>query len=97
MNVTLAGQSLERLNELEWAEGAIYANVWQTDQIVKIDPQSGKVIALIQVQGLLTHAERARADVLNGIAFNSDRNTFLITGKYWPTVFEVAFVPGAHS
>jgi glutaminyl-peptide cyclotransferase len=93
VHVTLAGQPVERLNELECVEGTVYANVWQTDDILRIDPASGKVTAVVDASGLLTSAERERADVLNGIAWNPERKTFLITGKLWPKLFEVTFVP----
>jgi glutaminyl-peptide cyclotransferase len=75
-------------------EGGIYANVWTTDDIVRIDPQSGAVTARINAAGLLSPAERARTDVLNGIAYDAATKTFLITGKLWPTLFRVRFVPG---
>jgi len=91
--VTISGKSLPQLNELEWAEGSIYSNVWPTDQIVRIDPQSGHVIAVIHTEGLLKPEERAHAEVLNGIAYNPDKRTFLLTGKFWPALFEAEFVP----
>jgi len=93
VRVTLAGRPLTQLNELECVDGAVYANVWQMDQIVRIDPASGKVTAVIDASGLLTPAERQNADVLNGIAWDPARKTFLITGKLWPKLFEVTFVP----
>ena len=80
---------LARLNELECAGGFVYANVWTANQIVKIDPASGAVVAVIDAGGLLTPAERAAADVLNGIAYSPATDTFYITGKLWPKVFEV--------
>lgn len=91
--VTLRGALLERLNELECVGDSVYANVWQTDQIVRIDPQTGRVIAAIDAAGLLSPLDRAGADVLNGIAFDPRREVFLITGKLWPRIFEVRFVP----
>lgn len=93
VRVTLAGQPVYRLNELECVDGAVYANVWQTDEILRIDPGSGKVTAVADASGLLTPAERRNAEVLNGIAWDPARKTFLITGKLWPKVFEVTFVP----
>jgi len=93
VRVTLAGRPLSQLNELECVDGAVYSNVWQMDQIVRIDPASGRVTAVIDAAGLLTPAEKQNADVLNGIAWDPVRKTFLITGKLWPKMFEVTFVP----
>jgi glutamine cyclotransferase len=93
VRVTLAGRPLSQLNELECVDGAVYSNVWQMDQIVRIDPASGRVTAVIAAAGLLTPAEKQNADVLNGIAWDPVRKTFLITGKLWPKMFEVTFVP----
>ncbi len=93
VHVTAGGQPLSQLNELECVEGAVYANVWQKDDIVRIDPASGKVTAVIDASGLLTAAERQRVDVLNGIVWDPARKSFLITGKLWPKMFEVTFVP----
>lgn len=94
VNVTLAGRLIDRLNELECVGGAVYANVWQTDDILRIDPGSGKVTAIIDASGLLSPAERQQgAEVLNGIAWDPAKKTFLITGKLWPKMFEVTFVP----
>ena len=93
VNVTLSGRLIDRLNELECVGGAIYANVWQTDDILRIDPASGKVTAVIDASGLLSPAEREKAEVLNGIAWDPAKKTFLITGKLWPKIFEVTFVP----
>lgn len=93
VHVTLAGHPVQSLNELECVDGEVYANVWQTDTILRIDPASGKVTAVIDASNLLTPAERGKTDVLNGIAWDPAHKTFLITGKLWPKLFEVAFVP----
>jgi glutaminyl-peptide cyclotransferase len=93
LQVTLEGRPLGALNELECAEGWIYANVYQTDAIVRIDPLSGEVRAVIHAAELLSPEERAAADVLNGIAYRGDTSSFLLTGKYWPSIFEVEFTP----
>lgn len=93
VRVTLSGQPVDRLNELECVEGTVYANVWQTDDILRIDPATGKVTAVIDASGLLSPGERRTADVLNGIAWDPSRKTFLITGKLWPRMFEVTFAP----
>ena len=91
--VTLDGAAVERLNELECVGDAVYANVYLTDRIVRIEKRSGKVTAVIDASGLLAPTERMRADVLNGIAYDPEAGTFLITGKLWPRLFEVKFVP----
>ena len=87
------GEPVDRLNELECAGGQVYANVWQTNTIVRIEPASGRVTASIDASGLLTSAEAQRADVLNGIAAVPGSDEFLITGKLWPKTFRVRFVP----
>jgi len=93
VGVTLGAAALDQLNELECVEGKVYANVWQTDTIVEIDPGSGRVIAEIDASGLLSSEERAGTDVLNGIAKVPGKDTFYITGKLWPKLFEVRFTP----
>jgi glutaminyl-peptide cyclotransferase len=82
------------LNELEWAGGWLYANVWQSDEILRIDPTSGRVAEAFDASNLLSPAERAEADVLNGIAWDPQRRLFLITGKLWPKLFEVRLGAG---
>ncbi|MFL9484221.1 glutaminyl-peptide cyclotransferase [Chitinophagaceae bacterium LWZ2-11] len=86
---------LGAINELEWVDGVIYANVYMTNTIVKIDPETGKVLAKADMSGLLEKygqgANIEHVDVLNGIAYNKDTKTFYITGKYWPKLFEVKF------
>ena len=79
------------LNELEYVDGAIYANVYQTDIIVKIDAESGHVIGRMTMSGLLQDADIVadRTDVLNGIAYDSATHNFYITGKRWPKMFEL--------
>ncbi len=92
--VTLDGNPLTRLNELECTpDGQVWANVWQSTSIVRIDPQSGQVTALVDASGLLDAEQTAKADVLNGIAALPGTDRFLVTGKLWPTTFEVRFVP----
>jgi glutaminyl-peptide cyclotransferase len=87
------GRPLTMINELECVDGAVWANVWLTDRIVRIDPDEGRVDAVVDATGLLPTSDRAGADVLNGIAAVPGTDTFLITGKLWPTVFLVRFVP----
>lgn len=85
--------SVQRLNELECAGGAVYANIWDTEQIVRIDAAAGAVIAEIDASGLLPAAERAGVDVLNGIAAIPGTDEFLLTGKRWPHTYRVRFAP----
>jgi glutaminyl-peptide cyclotransferase len=93
VHVTLRGRPLEKLNELECVDGSVWANVWETDTIVRINGKSGAVAAIVDAAGLLTPDERSRADVLNGIAWDPTTKSFLITGKWWPKMFRVRFVP----
>ncbi|MCY4601098.1 MAG: glutaminyl-peptide cyclotransferase [Acidobacteria bacterium] len=92
VRVTLRGRPQDQLNELECVDGAVYANVWQEDYIVRIDPASGRVTHQIDAAGLLTAREARGVDVLNGIAYEPEAGTFYITGKWWPKMFEVRFV-----
>jgi glutaminyl-peptide cyclotransferase len=86
------GHPVRRLNELECVGSDIYANIWQREEIVRIDGRTGRVTATIDASGLLSPAQRFRADVLNGIAYKPDSETFLLTGKLWPQLFEVELV-----
>ena len=92
VRVTLRGLPLTQINELECVDDAVYANVYQRDFLVRIDPASGRVTHQIDASGLLTPDEARGVDVLNGIAHNPETDTFYITGKLWPTMFEVTFV-----
>ena len=97
--VTFRGKRVRNLNELEWIEGSIFANIWNSDLIVQINPETGEVIGLLNLTGLLTQSERAsgRTDVLNGIAYDADAKRMFVTGKYWPKLFEIELVarPGS--
>ncbi len=92
VTVREAGRPVDQLNELECVGADVYANVWMTDRIVKIDQKTGNVTASIDATGLLPEAERVGTDVLNGIAYDASNDTFLITGKLWPRIFRVRFV-----
>jgi len=81
-----------RLNELEFIKGEVYANVWLTDQIVRVNPANGSVTARIDCAGLLTPTEEADADVLNGIAYDPAADRLFLTGKRWPKLFEVELI-----
>lgn len=83
-----------KLNELEYIDGFIYANIWETDDIVKIDPDSGHIVGILNLSGLLKQyaakeIEAKPADVLNGIAYDSTTKKVYITGKWWPKLFEI--------
>lgn len=77
------------LNELEYIQGAIYANVWPTDRIAVIDPRTGRVTAWIDLRGLLDERYSRRVDVLNGIAYDAGKDRLFVTGKLWPKIFEI--------
>jgi glutamine cyclotransferase len=88
--VMLEGRPLRNLNELEWVDGEIWANVWQTDEIARIDPVTGMVVGLINLAGLLPEEDRLRdTDVLNGIAIDPVTQNIWVTGKRWPWLFEI--------
>jgi glutamine cyclotransferase len=77
------------VNELEMDGADLLANVWTTDYLAVIDPHSGKVKAWVDMRGLLSEQVRSQADVMNGIAYDPQRHKLYVTGKYWPTVFEI--------
>jgi len=81
------------LNELEYIHGEIYANLWQTDRIVRISPRTGRVLGWIDLSGLIDKHQLANADaVLNGIAYDSKRDRVFVTGKLWPSLFEIKVI-----
>src|SRR5580704_7600958 len=90
-------RQIERLNELEWVSGEIYANVWQTDRIARISPADGRVTGWIDLAGILPAQDRAGVDVLNGIAYDSLGGRLFVTGKLWPKLFEIKLAPKAAS
>ena len=81
-----------RLNELEYINGEIYANIWQTDRIARIDPETGRVLGWVDLSGLLTPEEQQQADVLNGIAYDPANDRLFVTGKKWPKLFEIELI-----
>jgi glutamine cyclotransferase len=88
--VSDAGIIIRDLNELEWVNGEIYANVWQTNFVARISPASGKVLGWVNLTGLLSNEEaHGGADVLNGIAFDPAGRRLFVTGKLWPKLFEI--------
>jgi len=90
INVSDGDTPVDRLNELEYINGYIYANIWQTDIIAIIDPETGKVNSWLDLSGILKDVKtNEKIDVLNGIAFDSERGHLLITGKLWPKIFRI--------
>jgi len=92
IQVSKSGEPVTNVNELEYIDGQIYANVWLTNTIVRIDPRTGWVKATIDMRGLLP-PDSGDVDVLNGIAYDAERGRIFVTGKLWPRLFEVRFVP----
>lgn len=93
ITVSNHGVPLTNLNELEYIAGEIYANVWQTDQIVRIDPATGAILGWVDLTGLLPEAERGPSvDVLNGIAYDAATDRLFVTGKDWPEIYQIALV-----
>ncbi|MGW3742131.1 glutaminyl-peptide cyclotransferase [Streptomyces sp. NPDC005146] len=97
VTVTEEGRLVTELNELECVGAAVYANVYLTDRIVRIDPVTGAVTASIDASGLLRADELVPGSTLNGIAAVPGTDQFLITGKFWPRMFRVAFVPAGRA
>jgi glutaminyl-peptide cyclotransferase len=95
--VTLDGKPIERLNELEWVKGEIFANVWQTSWIMRIDPHNGRVVGIVDLHGLLPAEDTVTGatDVLNGIAYDAQGDRLFVTGKNWPKLFEIRLKPRA--
>ncbi|MEM8962200.1 MAG: glutaminyl-peptide cyclotransferase [Acidobacteriota bacterium] len=95
ITVTRDGRTVRGLNELEWVDGRIWANILGRDELIRIDPSSGGVDAYVDASGLLAPQIRRGVDVLNGIAWDADTGTFWITGKFWPSMFQVRLVSAA--
>jgi glutamine cyclotransferase len=89
IKVTALGVAVPRLNELEYVKGEVFANIWQTDYVARIDPRTGRIAGYIDLRGLLTAAERSATDVLNGIAYDEAGDRLFVTGKLWPKLFEI--------
>jgi glutamine cyclotransferase len=93
IEVTDNGQAVSGLNELEYIRGEIYANVWPTDRIARIAPETGNVTGWIELTGLLPPEDRTDlANVLNGIAYDAGGDRVFVTGKLWPRLFEIELV-----
>ena len=98
VKVTANGVPLENINELEWVKGELYANVWHTDRIARIDAATGQVRGWIDLTGLLPRSDvrsgmEGLEQVLNGIAYDSVHDRLFVTGKYWPKLFEIKIRP----
>jgi len=91
IQVTLDGKPVRNVNELEWVKGEIYANVWETNWILRIDPKTGQVTGLINLAGLLSRNDQVNGPdgVLNGIAYDAKGDRLFVTGKNWPKLFEI--------
>ncbi len=94
--VTDEGRPIKQLNELEYVKGEIYANIWHSDRIARISPRDGHVIGWIDLAGLLPDGQKINDEsVLNGIAYDAASDRLFVTGKQWPTVFEIKVVSHA--
>ena len=94
VNVSYQGQSVEYLNELEFINGLIFANIYLTDTIVAVNPDDGNVVSLIDLTGLRPAQNQAvQGEVLNGIAYDSINDKLYLTGKNWPSLYEVRLAP----
>jgi glutamine cyclotransferase len=89
---------VDNLNELEMIDGELWANIWQTDRIARIDPATGKVLGYVELGNLLPREARApETDVLNGIAWDSTGRRLFVTGKYWPYLYEITVTPASRN
>jgi glutaminyl-peptide cyclotransferase len=94
IHVTCDGQPVHRINELEWVKGQIYANVWLTSDIIRIDPASGNVVGVIDLSDLVASAVTVNGDnVLNGIAYDAAGDRLFVTGKLWPKLYQIRLSP----
>jgi len=93
VNVTSAGEPVTMLNELEYIDGQVYANVWLTDRIAVINPETGQVTAWIELEGLNPEESDNTSSVLNGIAYDPERCRLFVTGKLWSKLYEIKLVP----
>lgn len=94
ITVTANGQPLDMINELEWVDGQILANVWMTNVIARIDPATGRVVGWVDLSALTAKIDPSNPDdVPNGIAWDAKGHRLFVTGKEWPTMFEIAWPP----
>jgi glutamine cyclotransferase len=96
VHVTCEGRAIQNINELEWVKGEIYANIWLTNLIVRINPSTGEVVGLIDLTDLAAVTVRRNGDnVLNGIAYDAAGDRLFVTGKLWPTLYQISLSPRA--
>lgn len=93
VRVTMNGRPINALNELEFIKGEVWANVWQTSQIVRINPDSGNVTGIVDLSALVAQNSSANDDVLNGIAFDAATDRIFVTGKNWSRLYQIELVP----
>jgi glutaminyl-peptide cyclotransferase len=94
VNVMDGTEYVNDINELEWIKGEVWANVWHTERIARIDPQTGKVKGWVELTGLLEAGRRPDPEAVpNGIAYDAEHDRLFVTGKLWPALFEIS-VPG---
>ena len=94
MSPTAPAMAIENLNELEYVRGEIYANIWQSDIIVRISPRTGKVLGWLDLSGIIDkHSLESSDAVLNGIAYDAKSDRLFVTGKLWPKLFEIRLQP----
>ena len=95
VTVTAADRAIRHLNELEWVEGEVFANIWGTHTIARIDPATGRVVGWIDGSDILSDEDRdgRRVDVFNGIAYDAKDKRLFVTGKWWPKLYEIELIP----
>lgn len=91
IDVSTPNGFIEQINELEYVDGIIYANIWTRQTIVKFEAETGRVLAFIDMSNIMTNFENNRIDVFNGIAYESTEKLFYVTGKWWPNTYKVSF------
>jgi len=98
LDVTFNGSPALYINELEYINGYIYANIWTTSNIARIDPSSGKITGIIDLSRLLAEAQKENPDseATNGIAYDKEKDRIFVTGKFWPYIFQINFPHDLH-
>jgi len=92
LRVTSNGLPVKNVNELEFVKGEILSNVWMTDYLARINPDTGRITGWVDLSTILSPRDRAGADVLNGIAYDEGRDRLFVTGKLWPKLFEIKII-----
>jgi glutamine cyclotransferase len=93
LNVTFNGSPALDMNELEFIDGYLYSNIWTTNNIAKIDPRTGRIVGIIDLSSLFYEARKAysMSEATNGIAYDSSKDRIFVTGKFWPTIYQIKF------